>query len=337
MADILADPLLNMVAVGIGAFLASFIILEILWRTLVKIVETVLSKTRFYFLPRILNKLSFSATVVFILVALYFGVLFADRTLLDHTIFKVWNVLLIFAIINVILKLIFSALDIYYEKRKRSRDIWGFYRRIPVIKSAIGFLLYGLVIILAVAVLSYEVGMIILVVAIALIVLSFIAFFDQIKDIVSGFQLSNIEEGDLIKVKDRIGFVERVGGRSTTLRTLRGNMIKIPNHVFFREGMERVGVENNLLSFYITVNEKNATKTKDKISSITGKVALSTDDIPEGFKPKTFMAGVEEGKYIYLVNFRVSSRADVRKIMDSFCSELTGHFKEKIVEISEPF
>jgi len=337
MADIIADPLLNMLVIGIGAFLASFIILEILWRTLVRIIETVLSKTRFYFLPRIMVSLSFPVTMVFIIVSFYFGILFADEALLDNVIFKVWSVLLIFAILNVILKLIFSSMDIYYEKKKKSKDRWGFYRRIPLIKSAIGFLLYGLIIILSVAILSYEVGMIILVVAIALMVLSFIALFDQIKDIVAGFQLSSIEEGDLIKVKDKIGFVERVGGRSTTLRTLRGNLIKIPNHIFFKEGMERVGVENNILSSYVTVKGKDAPKIKEKISSLTGKVALSMDDIPEGFKPKVFMAGVEEGNYIFLLNFKVATEADVRKIMDGFCSELTGYFKDKVIEISEPF
>ena len=133
--------------IGGGAiFLVSFLALLFTWSLIVRMLHGVFGKTRLYFLPQTLKELFLSIAFVFLLLSIYSSALFMNQGLLKHEVFKVWQILLIFALMNIVLRVILTGLDAQYKKNK---DKSGIFRSVGLIKGTIGIVLYFIAILLS--------------------------------------------------------------------------------------------------------------------------------------------------------------------------------------------
>lgn len=328
------EPIISTLLISTGIFLVVFIAIMITWNILVKITAGLLTKTPFYFISQLLSAVSSSVALAALLISIYAAIVFTNKTLVEHPASKVLGILIIFSVINIVAKTILSGIDFYYRKEK---EPWKslFYRSLPLLKSTIGLFLYAFALLIAIVVLSYEVGLIIALIAIALLVMCFVVFLDQIKNIVAGFHLGTyIHEGMLIRIREKVGFVEKLSGSSILLRTLKGELLVIPNSMFSKMPFN-VSNENGEVSFIVSISGDDGQKLKERLSAIVGKIAIKMKELQSEYKPKVFFASVENGEYQFTVHLKIAKGADCRKIMDEFCLELSKEFKNRLKMVTD--
>lgn len=332
MTDIL-DVSINTLLLGGTVLVVSFVILLALWSVLVRALFSVFGKSKFYFVPKTLKELFLSVGFVFLLFSIYFAILFVNRDLLAHEFFKVWQILLIFSLANIALRVVLTGLDTHY---RQVRDRSGIFRSVGLLRGTLGLVLYLFAFILSVNVLSAELGIVVTAILLFAIVLVFVSSFDQMKSIMAGLQLGDyyVEYGNLIKIDGQMGFVESIHGRSTVLRTIDGDTAVIPNSAFFSRIFEISQDDGNTMILSAVVKGKVADKIKERISGISSKVTMDLKEIPSEFKPKVFFSSVSEGANEFTIVFKVLPDSDIRKIVDSFCVALSGEFKDSLVSVS---
>jgi len=328
MAD-LSSLGFNSIAIGAGVFIVSFLLLIILWSAVVRALFSFLGRSKFYFIPRTLKELFLSVAFIFMLLSVYLAVLFTDRTLLTGEIFKIWEVLLIFAAANILVRIVLTGLDAH---SRRAKDRSGIYRSVGLLKGTAGLVLYLIALIISINVLSTEVGQVVTILGIFLVVLLFVATFDQVKSIMAGFQLGDyyIDSGNLVAIDGHIGFVESVHGRSTIIRRFDGKKVVVPNYRFFSQTFTLSKDHFGEITIIVEIKGKNGDKIKEKISGISSKITIDLKEIPDEYKPQVFHYGVNEGRQLYSITFKVVQDSDVRKIMDRFCSGLSAEFKDAL-------
>ena len=199
-------------------------------------------------------------------------------------------------------------------------------------KGTAGLVLYLLAILISVQILSAEVGTIVTLLALFIVVLVFVAGFDQIKSIIAGFQLGDyyVDLGSLITIDGHRGFVDSIHGRSTLLKTIEGKTIVIPNSRFFNTTFELDPDQINELNIDVCIKTKNPTAAKADISSLASKIVIALEDLPNEYKPKVVQRGVDEGIHSFRIMIMVLPQSNMQKVMDRFCEELTGKFGDKI-------
>ena len=84
--------LLNSAILGFIAFALSFVILYIVWSVILRIAHSFFSKSKFYFIPRLLKDIGRSVMFVIVLISVYFGVYLFDQSLLAGTPLKIWGI-----------------------------------------------------------------------------------------------------------------------------------------------------------------------------------------------------------------------------------------------------
>jgi small-conductance mechanosensitive channel len=311
-------------------FLVSFLAMLFVWSVIVRAMHTLFGNTRFYFFPQTLKELFLSIAFVFLLLSIYSSVLFVDQEILKHEIFKVWQILLVFALINIILRIVLTGLDVQYRK---SKDKSGIFRSVGLIKGTIGLVLYFIAILLSINILSEGLGVLVTALVFFIFLLIFFAAFDPIKSIMAGLQLGDyyIEYGKLIKIGDKKGFIENIHGRSTILKTISGETLVVPNYMFFKEMFE-IGShdEFNEINLRVDIEGKKPDKIRERLSAISSKITMELEEIPNEFKPKVFFSSVENGINSFTISFKISLESDVRKIMNSFCTEFSAEFGEHL-------
>lgn len=321
-------PIVNSLISGGVIFLVSFLALLFIWSIIIRALHSVFGKSKLFFIPQSFKELFLSIAFIFLLISLYFSVLFVDSQLLKHELFKVWQILLVFALMNIILRILLTGLDIQYRKTK---DRSGIFRSIGLIKGTIGLVLYFIAILLSINILSEGLGVLVTALVFFIFLLVFFAAFDPIKSIVAGLQLGDyyVEYGKLVRIKDKIGFVEGVHGRSTLIRSLSGETLVVPNYLFFKEMFELGWHEDsNELNLLVEVEGKKAEKIKERLSAISSKITMALKEIPNEYKPKVFFSSVSNGANVFTISFRITPESDVRKIIDNFCSEFSQEFGE---------
>jgi len=332
MADFVSLALDSMV-IGAGIFALSFLILIGLWSGVIRMLFSFMGKTKFYFVPQTLKELFLSVAFIFILISVAIAVLFTDRTLLTGEFFKLWEVLIIFASANIVVRIVLTGLDAH---SRRIKDRSGIYRSVGLLKGTLGLLLYLIALILSINVLSAEVGQVVTLIGLFVVVLLFVASFDQVKSIMAGLQLGDyyVDQGKMISIDGHTGFVDSVHGRSTIIKRLDGKTVIIPNYHFFRKTFVLDTDDLSEMTLLAEIDCKNAGRCREKISGISSKVAIGLKDIPEEFKPKVFHDSVREGRHVFSITVRINPESDVRRIMDSFCSDLSSEFKESLISVS---
>jgi len=316
---------------GIAAFLISFVVLYIAWGIILRIMDSVFSRSKFYFIPKLLKEIGRSVIFLMILVSAYFGVHFYDATLLDETILKVWGIILILAVTETIARLLLSTMDVYKSKLRGAPTFFS--NRIPLLKTLVGLFTYGIAVLIVITYLSYEIGSIVTLIGVVFLIMVFIIYFDLIKNIAAGFQLAErMQEGDYIEMDGRNGFVEKILDQHTIIRDIDGKSITIPNSRFVNGVMKNnFFSEGNLISLKIRITD--VPKAKEKLAGLCGKVALKLEDVFNDYNPKVYLSGMEEGCNVYSVKFMISPNSDLRKIMDEFNNAIKNEFKKNLVEI----
>lgn len=328
----MAGDILNTFITGSAVFIITIIVQMLAWSIIHRMLSSSLGKSRLFFVPETLRSMSFSITFVFFLISFYLAVMTADKTMLDNVLFRVWAVLLLFTLVNIALKVILTAVDVHYKKKK---DKAGLYRSISLIKSSIGIALYFIAFLMAINILSVEVGSIITLIGVLMVLLVFIAAYDQIKSIIAGFQLGEhyVGEDKIIKINGKYGAIEGIHSRSTHLKTVDGGTVVIPNKLFFSDTFELGPDDGQSMTFRVSVKGKNAEKTKERISSLSSKVSMSLNSIPKEYKPKVFFRGVDQGNLRFLISTRLRPGADLAAIIDKFCSEFAKEFADNLIEL----
>lgn len=323
---------LDSLAMGAGAFLVSFIILYILWGIVLRIMDSVFSRSKFYFIPKLLKDIGRSVIFLFLLISAYFGIHFYDSSLLDTTVLKIWGILVILVVTEMMVRILLSAMDIYKSKMKGAPSFFS--NRIPLLKTIVALFIYGIAVLIVISYLSYEIGSIVTVIGVVFLIFIFIIYFDLVKNIAAGFQLAErMQEGDYIEMDGSKGFVEKVLDQYTIIRDMDGKSITIPNSRFVNGIMKNnFFSEGNLISMKVKLNA-NGEKTKETLAGVCGKVALKLEDVFNDYNPKVSLSGIENGSNVYCVKYIIAPNSDLRKIMDEFNSAIKKEFKNNVVEI----
>jgi small-conductance mechanosensitive channel len=332
MIGFVNDLSFDLLLIGAGVFFAAFIFMLIAWSAILRTLFSLFGKTKFFFIPRTLKELFFSVAFIFVILSLTMAVGFVDRTLLTGDVMKIVEILVIFAIANIVVRVVLTGIDVQH---KRAKDRSGIYRSIGLLKSTAGILLYLFALILSINILSADIGAAVMVTGFFIVVLLFAAGFDQVKSIIAGFQLGDyyVDVGNLISIDGEQGFVESVHGRSTLLRTIDGKTIVIPNWHFFSRQFEIDPEEVSEIFLFVEVEAKKADKAKERISAISSKIAIDMEDIPKEYKPKVLHSGVMEGRHSFRISFKITPESDVPKVLDRFGMELSSEFGEKLVNL----
>lgn len=327
----MAVDILNSAVIGAGAFIASFIVLYMLWSIFLKIIESLFSKSRLYFIPKLLKEIGRSIIFVILLVSVYFGIHFYDYTVLDGTIIKVWGILLILVITEIVARILLSTMDVYRAKLRGAPTFIS--NRIPLLKTVLGLFIYGIAALLVINYLSYEIGSVVTLIGGLFLIFVFLISYEPVKNIVAGFQLPDrMQAGDYVEIAGMAGFVERVQDQYTIIRDQDGKTITVPNSQFINGVMKNhFFSDGNLICLRVKLN--GTPKTKEALTGVCGKVALKLDEVFNDYNPKVFLSGVEDGKSLYVVKFIVLQNADLRKIVDEFNSAIRKEFKTNVVEI----
>lgn len=327
----MAIDILNSVIVGAGAFVISFVVLYILWSIFLRFTESFFSRSRLYFIPRLLKEIGRSIMFVILLVSVYFGIHFYDPALLDGTVIKVWGILLILVITEIVVRILLSTLDVYRAKLRGAPTFIS--NRIPLIKRIVGLLIYGVALLIVINYLSAEIGEVIALIGTVFLIFIFVIYYEPVKNIMAGLQLPDrMQEGDYVEIAKRAGFVEKVLDQYTIIRDVDGKSITVPNSRFINGVMKNSFFsDGNLVCLRVKL-DGNA-KAKETLTGICGKVALKLDEVFNDYNPKVFLSGIEDGKSIYVVKFIVLQNADLRKIIDTFCVAIKKEFKNNLVEI----
>jgi small-conductance mechanosensitive channel len=331
MADIISLGV-NSIVLGGAIFFVAFLMLLILWSAVVRTLYSVLGKSKFYFIPNTLKELFLSVAFIFLLISAFLAVLFTDRTLLTGEIFKIWEVLLIFAAANIVVRIVLTGLD---AQRRIAKDRSGIYRSVGLLKGTAGLVLYLIALIISINVLSAEVGQVVTIMGLFVVVLLFATSFDQIKSIMAGLQLGDyyVDSGNLVAIDGHTGIVESVHGRSTLIKRMDGRTVVVPNFRFFSNTFVLDTAELRDMAIHTEVKGKDAAKIKEKISGISSKITIDLKDIPDEYKPKVYHSGVSEGRHLFTIVFKVTPESDIQKIVDSFCSQFSNEFKDSLISV----
>ncbi|MFH1520950.1 MAG: mechanosensitive ion channel domain-containing protein [Candidatus Micrarchaeota archaeon] len=320
--------------IGGIAFILAFIIGIVIWSILLRFGSRAFSKGGLYFIPEIMRSLTPSIAVGVFLLSIYAGLSIIRSDVLTNPLFKIWNILLIFVIVNIIAKMILSMIDIRYRKA-RIAEIATLYRSLPMLKSAVSILIYSLAFILSIQVLDTEAGFVVAILVALLGLFFFTVFHSQIKSIAAGFQLTNyyVEEGDLIEIDGNRGFVERIHARSTLLRTIDGKMIVVPNYVFFKRLILLHKTDMNEISIYTKIKGTDIDKISSKLHTISSKLTMDLKDIPNESKPKIFVNGVKNGITEFVIRIKLVRGADVQNILHLLNTNILKEFKGNVESI----
>jgi len=324
---------LNSILLGGGAFVVSFIILYIIWGILLRIMDSVFSKSKFYFIPRLMKEISRPVLFLIFLVSIYFGIYFFNAALLDETVLKVWGILVILVITEMVARLLLSALDVYKTKLRTAPTFIS--NRIPLFKTIVALFIYGIALLIVISYLSYEVGSVVTVIGVVFLIFVFIVYFDPVRNIAAGLQLAErMQEGDYVEMEGQSGFVEKIVDQYTIIRDMDGRSITIPNSRFTTGVMKNnFFSDGNLVSLRVKIKANGNTKTKENLAGICGKVALKLDEVFNDYNPKVALSGVEDGANVYSVKFIILPNADLRKILDTFNTSIKSEFKSAAVGI----
>lgn len=317
------------VIIGACAFIALFVVLLILWSAIVKALFTLLGKSKFFFIPKTLKELFLSIAFIFLILAFILGMSFVDSSLLNGELFKILDILAIFAAANIVVRVVLTGIDVHHKKAK---DRSGIYRSIGLLKGTAGLVLYSIAILISVQILSAEVGTIVTLLVLFIIVLVFVAGFEQIKSIIAGFQLGDyyVDIGNMISIDGHRGFVEGIHGRSTLLKTIDGKSVIIPNSRFFSTAFELDPDQTNQLDIDICIKTRNPKAAKEEISSVASKVVIALDDLPKEYKPKVMQRGTDNGIHLFRMTVIVLPGSNIPKAVDRLCEEMAAKFGDKI-------
>jgi small-conductance mechanosensitive channel len=330
MSEIFLGLALDSLLLGGMVMIFSFIALIAVWSLVVKALFSVFGKSKFYFIPNTLKELFLSVSFVFLLLSLYFSLMVIDESVTQHEFFKVWQILLIFTIANIFLRVILTGLDSYYRK---SKDRSGIFRSIGLLKGTIGLVLYFIAIVISINVLSSEVGTVVTAILLFIVVLVFLSGYEQIKSIMAGLQLGDyyVEPGKLITIAGYTGFVESVHGRSTVIRTIDGDVAVIPNSLFFKDPFVMSSNDGADITLSVIIKGKSPQKNKEKLSSIMSRLSVELKELPSEVKPKVFLFDVGEDILQFSVSLSMVPDSDLRVVLDRITTELHSEFKSSLL------
>lgn len=318
---------LDSAILGIAAFAASFILLYIVWGAIVRFSESFFSRSKFYFVPMALKDIGRSVLVVILLVSAYFGVTMHDPGLIEGAASKVWGILLIMAFSEIAVRLILSALDMYYAKTKRARSFLS--KRIPLLKQTVGLVIYGIGVLLIINYLSYEIGLVMTVLGALFLIFAFMLFRGRLRNIMAALQLANrVNEGDYIESGGICGFVEGILDQHTMLRDFEGRLISVPNRELVNSVLANSSSsEGNIFCLEAELEGKDFGKMRERLSSVCGRVALGLDEVLDEYKPRVHLSGVEGGRAEFTLKFICLPGSDMRKVVDAFAGAIRAEFK----------
>ncbi len=335
MSELFFGLALDSILVGGAVLVLSFIVLIALWSFVIRTLFSLFGKNKFYFIPNTLKELFLSVSFIFFLLSLYCSLIVIDETLTEHEFFKVWQILLIFSIANIVLRIILTGLDGYYRKAK---DKSGIFRSIGLLKGTVGLVLYFIAIVVSINILSAEVGTIVTALLLFIVILLFLSGYEQIKSIMAGLQLGDyyVEPGKLITIRGYSGVVESIHGRSTVIRTIDGHTAVIPNSKFFKEAF-LMSSEFADIIIRVSIRGKNPAKLRERLSAVMSRISVELEELPSDIKPKVFVSEINNCGPNSDVNFSVplslGSDCDIRVILDHINIELHSEFKNSLLSV----
>ena len=322
---------LESVVYGFAVLLISFIVLSVAWGLILKFIESLFSKSKLYFIPKILSEVSNSALVLIFLLSAYFGITTYDMNMMDGVVIKIWGILLIIAATDIVVRLILSTLDIYYIKSKRASSfISGI---ILSLKRVVGLILYAIAIILIINFISVEVGSVLANIGLLIVILLFVVYYEQLKNVVAGLQLlhADLREGDYIEVMNKHGFIERILTQYIVLRDKNGRRVVLPNSLLVKYPTKNHSFsDGNLVTMKIKISDQNSKKSKKRLLAVSGKSALSVDGVLKDYKPKVYLSEIEDGASIFILKFIISQNTDLMAVADTFAENIKDEFKDRL-------
>ena len=317
-------------------FFVSFLVAYIVWSFILRLTSKLFSKSKLYFIPALLKEGGYSIIIIFLLLSSYISLFYFDSTLTGPTFKKVWGVLIIIFLAEIIAKVLLSAVDIYGRKAKTTKMFIS--SRVSALKRIVGVSIYSLAMLLILNFLSSEIGLVVTIFAVIFILFLFFLYFNQLKNIITSFKLTTIvKEGDYIKIGDVEGTIQRMLEQYVLVKKDTGAIAYIPNHKFFEEKFENLSTnEGNFLMLTVTISNNskssNLKKLKETISSVCSAKILEDKGTVHEFHPKVSIVEINEGNTTFLVKFKTYQNSDILGIVDSLLLSLKNEFKSDLVD-----
>ena len=324
---------LDSAVLGVAVFAVSVIVLYVLWSMFLRLTESLFSKSKFYFIPKVLRDIGRSVLLAIVLVGTYLGISIYDPAVLGGVAAKVWGILMIMVLAEIVARVLLGVLDVYGAKKKAARTFLS--QKTPLLKQIVVLLIYGAAVLLIINYLSYEIGFIVTIMGGLFLVFAFIMYQGRLRNIMAGLQLADrVNKGDYVEIGGKGGFVERILDQYTILRDIDGKSVTVPNSEF-NNGVVRNSflLDGNLFCMRVALSGKGSAKDKEKLSAVCGRMALGLEGVFDDYKPRVFFSGAEGGSRIFVVRFIVLQNADVRKVLDSFSSSIGAEFGDRVSEI----
>lgn len=164
---------------------------------------------------------------------------------IDRWMERVFHVLVALAVTWAIVRVLDTLVGAYLRNRHARNEDADNVQLLPVVRSSVKALLWGLGVVVALNNAGYDVGALLAGIGIGGLALAMAAK-DTLANIFGGvtvFTDKPFRVGDRVRLNGHDGIVEEVGIRSTRIRAMEGPMVVVPNNKFTDSVVENVSLE----------------------------------------------------------------------------------------------
>ena len=148
-----------------------------------------------------------------------------------------------------------------------------------------------------------------------------------------------VKVGDYIKFEDKEGYVEDIGWRSTKIRTIKNNLIVIPNEVLVKSVITNYSAPSPNMTVTIPCGVSYNSDLK-KVEQVALKVAkeviAESDGALKSFEPKVRFTEFADSSINFITIIGIERFADKFEIIHKFIKRLHEEFNKQEIEIPFP-
>ncbi len=144
-----------------------------------------------------------------------------------------------------------------------------------------------------------------------------------------------VKIGDLLEISDQWGEVEKMGLRSTTIRTFSKTQLIIPNSEFITQPVTNLTLSDTQYRVVIPVGIAYGSDTK-KVEEILQSILDSHEKVLENPRPRVFFRGFGDSSLDFELYLWIPNVSDKKEITSDILFKIDQKFREHDVEIPFP-
>ncbi|MDD5022571.1 MAG: mechanosensitive ion channel [Candidatus ainarchaeum sp.] len=313
-------------------FAFSFIALLMLWAFFSRIIEMTALRTKMTFLTNIIKEVQPQIIAFVSLISLYVGIFIFDNSILEHQAFKLWSIAIILISVNVLFKIISSVFEHYGKNIFRVKFTS---RALFAIKTSIAVILYFIAFLLIIDLFSPQLSIVLVSFGILLLLLIFIIYYTEIKDIIAGFRIYNrfIRPGDFVCLGRLSGYIIEITGRTTVVKDIHGRNILIPNSYISSNPITNFSnAGGNIWVLNFTCSCTDLKKFEKHVLLAFSNSLSKCDGLLRGFRPVIRHIGFDDSRDSYTILFQTVPFAEIALVKSVLANEINNELKKNKIK-----